>query len=751
MGLLILGCLLLFSGCRETRFWNQSGAPVAESESGGSGTPSRFFSRLPFGQKEDTSVVLPVPTPGNYSNVAADLVTLGNEALRDQRLADAERAFSDAVLEDDSCWEAHHGLAMIADLQQDWQASERHYKRALGSQRENASLLSDIGYSYILQSRYAEANDYLTRAIEIEPGLQQAHLNLALLELKRGDRTAAMNRVNTLFPNSGDALQVFTDLQDQVGLQSEQRSDESLQQIAPDLPAGLQQFQEIARRGREREEKQRYAQSVANSPAADELRFENAGFPEDEPPMLNSPRARYPGEVQIAEQNPRGADGFTGPVEAPPAATPLISRENGSVSPPDVRDSSVPVSSRREVKEPEEQQNTSDGQVTQTGFQYYDDYQNSAPDRSQVRSQGQRLSTNRQPMSGDRNVPGPQYRDDSRYSSGPQYRDDSRYSSGPQYRDDSRYSSGAQYRDDSRYSSGAQYRDDSRYSSGPEYRDDSRYNVALQSPRESRPLGGLSYEGRNQYVSGTQFEDERQRENAPWPGQYRPPGNYQEPQRQPLPLRSAGPTQLRQAIPVNSGAGNYAGDYSGMPTDASQSNATPMTDRPPGASPGYSNPDAMNAAMSNRTFAASAVAGQPAVAREQLDANGLNVGPGVLFPVGANGEGADDEDLNVQLHRILANANARNLADAPAGVANGTGINGAAWSEVESYIPAERPSQQWMLDNSHLNQGRFVDLSGQRNQAPAAAPNPLSGYRQQLRSLQQTYGGQPSGPGIRTP
>lgn len=188
-------------------------------------------------------------------------------------------------------------------------------------------------------------------------------------------------------------------------------------------------------------------------------------------------------------------------------------------------------------------------------------------------------------------------------------------------------------------------------------------------------------------------------------------------------------------MPVASGEGGY----SEMTPAATSKPANQLTNRPQSLSAGYNNQSAVNELSRNRMSA-----GPAGGVREQIDAAGLNVGPGVLFPVGANGEAVDSEALNAQLLRMLANPNAQNIVDAPSAVANGTGINGAAWPEVERYVPAERASQQWTADNSHLNQGRFVNSPGERNRVPAAAVNPLNSYQRQLRSLQETYGGQPS-------
>lgn len=50
---------------------------------------------------------------------------------------------------------------MIADRQQDYLTAQRYYLAALNASPNDPNLLNDIGYSFLLQSRYAEAENYL--------------------------------------------------------------------------------------------------------------------------------------------------------------------------------------------------------------------------------------------------------------------------------------------------------------------------------------------------------------------------------------------------------------------------------------------------------------------------------------------------------------------------------------------------------------------------------------------------------------
>lgn len=163
-------------------------------------------------QPGNPSHVQTVSASSSSTPVAAgrieQLVRAGQAAIRDGRqgqpakLQEAKQRFQQVLSEDPENASAHHGLAIVADLENDWPAAERHYKLALQQRSHDPSLLNDLGYSYILQNRFHEASKYLTQAIQISPQHELAHINLALLSLKRGDRSGAEARLASIYTAS---------------------------------------------------------------------------------------------------------------------------------------------------------------------------------------------------------------------------------------------------------------------------------------------------------------------------------------------------------------------------------------------------------------------------------------------------------------------------------------------------------------------------------------------------------------------
>lgn len=103
---------------------------------------------------------------------------------------DAERAaglYRRVLLQDDRHPEARHRLAILADQRGDFRDAEEHYLIAMVGKPRDPDLLSDVGYSYMLQRRPAECERYLKQALEIAPEHVRAANNLGMLYAAMGD------------------------------------------------------------------------------------------------------------------------------------------------------------------------------------------------------------------------------------------------------------------------------------------------------------------------------------------------------------------------------------------------------------------------------------------------------------------------------------------------------------------------------------------------------------------------------------
>ena len=182
------------------------------------------------------------------------------------RLNEAKSLLKEAITLDPGNFQAHHTLAIIADLQQDWTTAETHYKQALDGNREDASLLNDLGYSYLLQNRFHEASQFLNQSIAVNPDQENARFNLALLTLKQGDRDGALNQLSQLAGPS-EAQQLISRMESELrntGNTIENIDLPSLPEIPRDasFEEAMQIAQEVGRRERQ-ERNQRTNHNVA--------------------------------------------------------------------------------------------------------------------------------------------------------------------------------------------------------------------------------------------------------------------------------------------------------------------------------------------------------------------------------------------------------------------------------------------------------------------------------------------------------
>ena len=161
----------------------------------------------------------------------------------------AQQSFEQALSLDAANPSAHHGMAIIADLQKDWPAAEFHYKQSLSSNPQDPNFLNDLGYSYLLQDRFHEAQQYLNQALNVAPQHERAQVNLSLLSLKRGDRAGAEQRLAKIY-SPIDAQATLNRLEQDLQQNSVPATNTSTaSQLASTLPESLmlQMQQERAR------------------------------------------------------------------------------------------------------------------------------------------------------------------------------------------------------------------------------------------------------------------------------------------------------------------------------------------------------------------------------------------------------------------------------------------------------------------------------------------------------------------------
>jgi Tfp pilus assembly protein PilF len=102
----------------------------------------------------------------------------GIAALRLNRINAARTRLLDAAAQCPDRWRTWNAIAIIADRNRQWRESAIAYDRARTIAPREASIINNLGYSLILQRRFAEAEQVLRDGLRILPDDQRLQNNL---------------------------------------------------------------------------------------------------------------------------------------------------------------------------------------------------------------------------------------------------------------------------------------------------------------------------------------------------------------------------------------------------------------------------------------------------------------------------------------------------------------------------------------------------------------------------------------------
>jgi Flp pilus assembly protein TadD len=307
----------------------------------------------------------------------SELLARGERAVNEQRLRDARLHLEMIVQKQPSHPRAHHLLAIVSDREGRFGDAEHHYQAALQAEPNNAAVIGDLGYSYLLQRRYDLAEQYLHQARAVDPSHVNAAQNLALLASRRGDYNGARETLSEILPPADverKLAQLFPAGPAPQAWQPPQMPGNSIPpQYATTAPGGWPSVDP------------RYAQQVpppGDAAINDQLAaIDRAGFAPNGapivvgPPPVGAPAAAgvtnawpgtpqtmqtngnvaTPGQVQSAVGFQPEVGDFTGADAAPesPAVTPPTRRWPPTTWPPSTRDTGIePASAEFESESP---------------------------------------------------------------------------------------------------------------------------------------------------------------------------------------------------------------------------------------------------------------------------------------------------------------------------------------------------------------------------------------------------------------
>lgn len=215
-------CLLAASGCQKLSFWKSDPKRTADSRS--SASIFRSDALGPTKQQKREFML----------EMAAMFETQGE-------VEQAIHAY-EAVLEQTKNPTALHRLGVLWVRQGDLERATSYFEQALKHDPENAELYCDLGYALYLDQRYAEADQALRRALELNPHLARAHANFGMLLARTGRSEDALYAFSRAGLSEGEARNNLA-----LAMMVEQRFPEAQAQYEGALRA--EPNNEAARRG----------------------------------------------------------------------------------------------------------------------------------------------------------------------------------------------------------------------------------------------------------------------------------------------------------------------------------------------------------------------------------------------------------------------------------------------------------------------------------------------------------------------
>lgn len=104
----------------------------------------------------------------------------------------AEWRLRAAISADSKRWQALNGMGLIADERKQHEAAIRYFESALIIQPQSAQLLNNRGYSKYLLGHFADAESDFRRALQLDAKNERANHNLGLVLARQGQAEAAL-------------------------------------------------------------------------------------------------------------------------------------------------------------------------------------------------------------------------------------------------------------------------------------------------------------------------------------------------------------------------------------------------------------------------------------------------------------------------------------------------------------------------------------------------------------------------------
>jgi len=112
---------------------------------------------------------------------------LGLALIKANKYEDARLILLSSLKDNPQRTKIYNGLGVISDLQRYYEEARWFYANGLMIDENSAILMTNLGYSYYLENKWENAEKIYKRVLTSHPKHIQAHLNLALLQARKGE------------------------------------------------------------------------------------------------------------------------------------------------------------------------------------------------------------------------------------------------------------------------------------------------------------------------------------------------------------------------------------------------------------------------------------------------------------------------------------------------------------------------------------------------------------------------------------
>ncbi|MFH1108949.1 MAG: tetratricopeptide repeat protein [Planctomycetota bacterium] len=216
---------------------------------------------------------------------------------------------------------AYHRLALLLSAAGQHLEAAETLQRAVAQRPENAVLRNDLGFEWMLAQQWDDAERELRKAVELQPDLATAHINLGMVLAKSGRFGESLSAFQTVLPEADAYYNLGLMFRGQQMYPEAANAFRQVLTINPQFTAAKTQLDQIT----QRTEPKTPALAMAETPQPKPIRL---AFPKAEP---QAPAAA----VEIPRQTDLLAllEAVTAPGDARSPTTPEVAEEEAAAEP----------------------------------------------------------------------------------------------------------------------------------------------------------------------------------------------------------------------------------------------------------------------------------------------------------------------------------------------------------------------------------------------------------------------------------